>query len=170
MNICDPKKILLPVDLSLISKEVLRAGLELGRQREAEVCVLHVVRGTDQMAYYSGEFSGAIGLERVDEDSKRLAEARLEKILQETTASTNVRQIIATGDPINEIVQCAELENIDLIIMATHGRRGLSRLLFGSVTEQVIRCAPCPVLAIREENREPLSIRVGQQHENVALN
>jgi nucleotide-binding universal stress UspA family protein len=170
VEIYDPKAILLPVDFSVMNKTVLRAGLELGRRREAEVCVLHVVRGTDYMAYYSGEFSGGLSLERVDEDSKMEAKSQLEKMLREVAAGPNVRQIVATGDPVNEIVRHAEFENIDLIVMATQGRRGVSRLLFGSVTEQVIRCAPCPVLAIRHQGHDPVSIRVEQRQESAVLN
>ncbi len=76
MEIYNQKKILVPVDFSLMSKEVLRAGIEIGKHRDAEVCALHVIR---HIAYYAGEYSGAVGMERVDEESRVFAESRLGK-------------------------------------------------------------------------------------------
>ena len=168
MRLYDPKNILVPVDLSLMSKEVLRAAIEIGKHRAADVCALYVMRGTDHIAYYAAEFSGTIGMEREDKESRKLAEARLMDMLRELGGGAKVRPRIVTGDPVNEIIRHAETEDIDLIVMATHGRRGLSRLLMGSVTEQVVRCAPCPVLSIRAKAHETLSLRVGS--EKMAMN
>jgi nucleotide-binding universal stress UspA family protein len=58
------------------------------------------------------------------------------------------------GSPVNEIVEFAERENVDLIVMASHGRTGLSRLLMGSIAEGVMRKAPCPVLIVRQPATE----------------
>lgn len=168
MGIYDPKKILVPVDFSLMSKEVLRAGLEIGKRRDAEILVLHVMRGMEHIAYYAGEFSGTVGMETVDEESIAQNESRLKEMLKELGAGSRVRQSLAKGDPVGEIIRHAEEEDIDLIVMATRGRRGLSRLLLGSVTEQVIRCAPCPVLAIRAKAHQLVPIQAGA--EDAAMN
>ncbi len=168
MRIYDPKKILVPVDFSPMNKEVLRAAIEIGERRDAGVCALHVMRGSEHIAYYAGEFSGAVGMERVDEESKILAETRLRNMLNELAAGPKVRPRLVTGDPVSEIIQHAEAEDIDLIVMATRGRRGLSRLLMGSVTEQVVRCAPCPVLSIRAKAQQLSPLRFGG--EDVAMN
>jgi nucleotide-binding universal stress UspA family protein len=126
------------------------------------------MRGSEHIAYYAGEFSGVAGMERVDEESKILAETRLRNMLDELAAGSKVQPRIVTGDPVSEIIQHAEAEDIDLIVMATHGRRGLSRLLMGSVTEQVVRCAPCPVLSIRAKAHQLSSLRFSG--EDVAMN
>ena len=168
MRIYDPKKILVPVDFSPMSKEVLRAAIEIGKHRDADVCVLHVMRAAEHIAYYAGEFSGAVGMERVDEESKILTETRLRNLLNELTTGPKVKPHLVMGDPVSEIIQYAEEEDIDLIVMATQGRRDLSRLLMGSVTEQVVRCAPCPVLSIRAKEHQLASPRVGT--EDVAVN
>ncbi len=160
MEIYNPKKILVPVDFSLMSKEVLRAGIEIGKHRDAEVCALHVVRRTEHIAYYTGEYSGAAG-ERVNEESRVFAESRLGEMLRDLSAGAKVRQSLTMGDPVSGIIRHAEAEDIDLIVMATRGRRGLSRLFMGSVTEQVIRCAPCPVLAIRAKAHQLSPAHVG---------
>jgi len=57
---------------------------------------------------------------------------------------------LLSGDPGSELVHFAERENIDLIVMGTHGRTGLTRLLMGSVAEAVVRRAPCPVLTLKQ--------------------
>lgn len=168
MRIYDPKKILVPVDFSPMSKEILRAAIEIGKHRDAEVCALYVMRGSEHIAYYAGEFSGAVGMERVDEESKILAETRLRNILNELAAGPKVHSRLVMGDPVSEIIQYAEAEDIDLIVMATRGRRGLSRLLMGSVTEQVVRCAPCPVLSIRAKAHQLSPVRFGS--EDAAMN
>jgi len=168
MRIYDPKKILVPVDFSPMSKEVLRAAIEIGKHRDAEVCALHVLRGSEHIAYYAGEFSGAAGMERADEESRILAETQLKNMLNELAAGPKVQARLVMGDPVNEIIQHAEAEDIDLIVMATRGRRGLSRLLMGSVTEQVVRCAPCPVLSIRPKAHQLSPLRFGA--EDVAMN
>ncbi len=160
MEIYNPKKILVPVDFSLMSKEVLRAGIEIGKHRDAEVCALHVIRGTEHIAYYAGEYSGAVD-EKMDEESRVFAESRLGEMLRDLSAGAKVRQSFTVGDPVSEIIRHAEAEDIDLIVMATRGRRGLSRLFMGSVTEQVIRCAPCPVLAIRAKAHQLSPAHVG---------
>ena len=61
-----------------------------------------------------------------------------------------VERRLLAGDPADAIIRLAESEHIDLIVMGTHGRRGLSRLLMGSVAESVVRVAPCPVLTVKQ--------------------
>ena len=91
MGIYNPKKILVPVDFSLMSKEVLRAGIEIGKHRDAEVCALHVIRGMEHIAYYAGEYSGAVD-EKMDEESRVFAESRLGEMLRDLSAGAKVRQ------------------------------------------------------------------------------
>lgn len=161
MRLYGPKKILVPVDLSLISKEVLRAAMEIGKNNNAEVCALHVMSVADHIAFYAGEFSGTVGMEREEEESKFLCESRLAAMLNEVGAGSRVHPLIVKGDPVSEIIRLAETEDIDLIVMATRGRRGLSRLLRGSVTEQIVRYSPCPVLSMRARAHELLPCRAG---------
>jgi nucleotide-binding universal stress UspA family protein len=62
-----------------------------------------------------------------------------------------IKPVVLFGEPTREILRLAELDGFDLIVMGTHGRMGLNRFLLGSVAEQVIRRAPCPVFVIREK-------------------
>jgi nucleotide-binding universal stress UspA family protein len=62
-----------------------------------------------------------------------------------------VDTIIVQGTPFREIVEVAKTKQVDLIIMGTHGRTGMTHLLMGSVAERVVRLAPCPVMVTREK-------------------
>ena len=64
------------------------------------------------------------------------------------------RAVVIQGDPANQIVQLAEEEQVDMIVIATHGFSGWKKFMFGSVTEKVIRFAACPVLSIRAPQNE----------------
>ena len=83
-------------------------------------------------------------------DLERQATAELARVLPDAQgAKIEVTRAVMIGSPPRKIVETAEAEHVDLIVMATHGRTGLSHLLIGSVAERVVRTAPCPVLTIR---------------------
>ena len=83
-------------------------------------------------------------------DLERQASAELDRMLPEAQQATiEVTRSVVVGSPFRKIIETAEAEHVDLIVMATHGRTGLSHLLIGSVAERVVRTAPCPVLTIR---------------------
>ena len=84
------------------------------------------------------------------------AEERLNELIGEvTTPGTNIRTIVGRGDAASEIVRIAEKENVDVIVIATHGMTGWRRVVFGSVAERVVRLAKCPVLTTRVSQAEP---------------
>ena len=71
-------------------------------------------------------------------------------------AGYEVSAQVRFGDPAQEIVDCADEEEMDLVVMATHGRSGVSRLVLGSVAERVLRHAPVPVVVLRPANKRTL--------------
>ena len=84
------------------------------------------------------------------------AEERLNELVGEvTTPGTHIRTIAGHGDAASEIVRIAEKENVDMIVIATHGMAGWRRVVFGSVAERVVRLAKCPVLTTRVSQAEP---------------
>ena len=84
------------------------------------------------------------------DELRESAEKSLQDIVAEkTTASQSTHIVIGYGDAANEIVRTVEKENIDLIVIATHGATGIEHQLIGSVTEKVVRQAPCPVFTIK---------------------
>jgi nucleotide-binding universal stress UspA family protein len=134
------KQILVPIDFSEPSLAGLDYAIELSRTFKASVLVLFVV----EVIYYAGESLGLLL-----DDQRRRARADLDR-LAGTLAKRRVKfdTLLETGLPAQAIADTAHKRKIDLIVMATHGRTGLSHMLLGSVAERVVRTAPCPVLTI----------------------
>jgi nucleotide-binding universal stress UspA family protein len=141
--------ILHPTDFSERSQCALRLAAALARDYGARLIVLHVT--APPVAVY-GEVAV---LPAGDEDNTRL-EGELRQI---RVPDRNVRleHQLQTGDPVTEILAVAESASADLIVMGTHGRTGLARLLMGSVAEHVLRQARCPVLTVRTPFLERLA-------------
>ncbi len=162
MKIYEPKKILVPVDFSELSQSVIQAAMEIGEVRNAEVEVLHVAKEPKIPAYYGDgytpygdSYTTSTGFpNNLREDTRTRIENRLESMARKISPRTKVKTTLLWGDPAKAIVQVAKSGNFDLIVMATHGREGMNRLFIGSVTEEVIRRAPCPVFAIRAKVME----------------
>ena len=86
----------------------------------------------------------------LEQHKKTLGEFVAEK-LGDAGAGLRMRQLVDAGQPCGAIVDCAEKEGVDLIVMSSHGRSGLSPMLVGSVTGRLVRTAPCPVLVVPTE-------------------
>ena len=144
MNI---QHILAPTDFSERSKQGLTSALELAEAFGAELLLLHVVEPPPYPV--EGIVSSHLGATLLD-DLERQASNDLAQMLSETQRSkVEVARRVVVGIPYRKIVEVAEEEKSDLIVMTTHGRTGLSHLVMGSVAEKIVRTAPCPVLTIR---------------------
>jgi universal stress protein A len=131
------KKILAPTDFSDLSVRGVRYACQLAKDVEAEVTIFNVV-----IVDESG-----INKREVEEHKQRLDEF-VAKNVDDVGANLRIRKVVDAGQPYGAIVDCAEKERIDLIVMSSHGRSGLSRMLIGSVTDKVLRGAPCPILVV----------------------
>jgi nucleotide-binding universal stress UspA family protein len=144
------KKILAPTDLSDLSSAGLRYALEMGRSRSAEVIVYHVIDLGDH--WIKREDSGPVR-EMLERHRRMLDKFLWEKFAEEMNL-TEVRQVVEFGGAVDNIVEKAEAERVDRIVMSTHGRTGIDHLLIGSVSERVIARASCPVLIIPAHKRK----------------
>jgi nucleotide-binding universal stress UspA family protein len=133
--------ILHPTDFSEHSDYAFRLACSLARDYGARVVALHVA--TPTAVVYS---EGAVPID--PEVFRADAKEKLDH-LEAPAAGPPLERRLAEGDPADEILRLAREAGADLIVMGTHGRTGLARLLMGSVAEQVVRRAPCPVLTIR---------------------
>jgi len=140
------KTILVPSDFSECSDEALAYGLELARRFNATLHLLHVVRDPFTQPW-AAEGLSASTFEVVEEWQKQ-ADARLKALVPDTDRD---RVIVVTSvtTAYDGILTYAADKEIDLIVMGTHGRAGMSHLLLGSIAERVVRHAPCPVLTVR---------------------
>jgi nucleotide-binding universal stress UspA family protein len=132
--------ILHPTDFSDRSTHALHLACALARDYGARLIILHVAT-TPTIAYGEGV---------VPPDPETLFEAERELLERLTVPdpAVAVERRFEEGDPIADILRVAQESHADLIVMGTHGRTGLSRLLMGSVAEQVVRRASCPVLTV----------------------
>jgi nucleotide-binding universal stress UspA family protein len=144
------KKILAPTDLSELSSVGLRYALEMGHSRGAEVIVYYVIDLGDQWAVKREE-SGPVR-EMLERHSRMLNTFLREKFPEELKL-TEARQVVELGGAAGNIVEKAEREGVDIIVMSTHGRTGIDHLLIGSVSEKVIGRSPCPVLVVPAHGR-----------------
>ena len=144
------RKILAPTDLSELSCIGLRRALEMGRLRGAEVIVYYVIDLADQWA--KPEHSGPVR-EMLESHKQSLDKFLREKFPEEMNL-TEVRQVVEFGGAVDNIIEKAEAEQVDRIVMSTHGRTGIDHLLIGSVSEKVIARAPCPVLIMPAHRRK----------------
>ena len=151
------KRILVPSDFSVCSDAAVRYGLELARKFGATLHLLHVVQDPASQPWGAEGF-GVPLLEVVAEWQKD-AKVRLRNAIpQEDRANAVVACTIAS--PFPEILRYAAENDIDLIVMGTHGRGGVSHMLLGSIAEKVVRRAPCPVLTVREGEHEFVDPRI----------
>jgi nucleotide-binding universal stress UspA family protein len=139
-------KILIPTDLSKLSHVALRYGMEMGLAQAAEVIVYNVISEDGQWFDKDDACNPATALVP---QQKVCLERFVRGSCPDFLDKVKVRQIVEVGAPYKEIVQKAEEEKADMIVMSTHGRTGLEHLMLGSVTEKVLAHAPCPVLSIR---------------------
>jgi nucleotide-binding universal stress UspA family protein len=158
MNI---KTILHPTDFSAASRYALELALSLARDHDSRVVLLHVL----ERPFYGDE---PVLLTRTLEDLRAEAEYWLDT-LSKPTADIETEHMTAEGDPVAEILRVATEEQADLIVLGTHGRTGLRRLLMGSVAEKVIRRATCPVLAVKMPVRQAVSETHGREEEQVVV-
>jgi nucleotide-binding universal stress UspA family protein len=138
-------RLLVPTDGSDGSARVVRHAIDLAGVHGATVHALYVVN--------SGSFAGLpmeSSWEGLDEMLRADAEAAVEEVRRiAASADVAVETSIIEGTPSREIVEYAEREGCDLVVMGTHGRGGIDRLLLGSVAEKVTRASNVPVLTVR---------------------
>ena len=140
------KKILFPVDLSEASPQVVPYVREIAEHLRAEVHVLFVAR---VMAKYATLEVPPAYISRFEEEIVKGAERKLDEFLKAYFQDLPVTARVISGEPAEEIVDYAVGEGMDLIIMGTHGRKMVERIVFGSVATHVVQQARVPVLTVK---------------------
>jgi nucleotide-binding universal stress UspA family protein len=151
MNI---RKILCPTDFSEHTDAALGYASVLAAESGAMLYIVHVDEYRDATAAL-GEAALSYPAPWAVADRCEVRQ-QLEKV-RPTRPSVDFEHRYLSGGPIREIVDFAERENVDLIVMGSHGRTGISRLLMGSVAEGVARRAPCPVMIVKQPHKDVAS-------------
>ena len=147
------KKILVPIDFSNISKDALPWATFLASHFGAELVLLHIVE-----KFPIDYLLGPELMNHTIVPLMKQAEADLEHLAGSLSKSTevNISAVVREGKPFEEICHAAKALGADLIALTTHGYTGLKHVWLGSTAERVVRHAHCPVLVVRELNRNPL--------------
>jgi len=146
------KRILVPTDFSKHSANALKYAVALAEKFGAELYLFHV---TQNLGVLIPDMVNVAPVLPPPDQMSAAAKAALDRVIRDNhlehlTVYAETRE----GSPFYEIIQYARSANIDLIVMGTHGHSGLVHVLMGSVTEKVVRKAPCPVLTVRHPEHE----------------
>jgi nucleotide-binding universal stress UspA family protein len=143
--------ILVPSDFSECSDAAVRYGLELARRFDAKLHLLHVIQDPVTQPWVAEGLS--LPLLDAVEQWQKAALQRLGAMVPAADAG-RVTVVVTIAVPYPEILRYADENSVDLIVMGTHGRSGVTHVLLGSIAERVVRRAPCPVLTVRHPERE----------------
>jgi nucleotide-binding universal stress UspA family protein len=141
------KSILFPTDFSEGSSQALQYAVDFTKKYGAKLYVVHVIY---DIAKATGWYVPHVSMDQMYQDIQEGAKKELDKFgVKELGEIKNIERTVLTGVPHEEVMNFAKKNKVDLIIMGTHGRKGIDRILFGSTAAQVVRFAPCPVLTVR---------------------
>ncbi len=162
-------RLLVAVDFSTDSKQALRYAGDIAERFESSIIVLHVMEQQamevrimerhPERPFLIGDAVGspAEGVEDLVAEQREKGYQTLQRFLPPDLARHPVELRVLIGTPFERIVETATGERIDLVVMGTHGRTGLSHWVTGSIAERVVRLAPCPVLTVKDRAHQPPS-------------
>lgn len=140
------KKILFPVDFTTATDKILPFVKDMVKAFDAKLYIIHVIRSPEEFAGFE---MGPAWYMTFEKELKKGAEKSMKRLVGDQLEDLgDVETDIKVGDIVDTIIDFVNSNDIDMIIIGTHGRKGLEKVMFGSVAEGVIKDAPCPVLTI----------------------
>ena len=140
------KRILVPTDASEYSRRALKMALELARSVKAEVVLLHVSYTPQAYWGYTISYGITVTQEQLDQNGELALDATLTGIDSEGVV---IQKRVESGHPVTIIIDQIKKDNIDLVIMGSHGYGAIAGSVLGSVSQRVLQKASCPVLIIK---------------------
>jgi universal stress protein A len=145
------KKIVCPIDFSEFTDEILKYAVNITKKFNAELHLIHIIPNLNYFTPYES-FLTPENLVAIEKNIEKEVEKDFEKVMKDINMP--LKKIVKTGVTFVEIIDYIKEEDIDLVVMGTHGRSGIEHILIGSVAEKVVRKSPCPVLTIRPRGRK----------------
>ena len=146
------KKVLFPTDFSEYSLSALPYARRFAEAFHAKLYLLHVV---EPMRVLADDLLAPASVLQMETEAEERGRARLHEIVDlPMRATLDIEERVIRGVPFAEIVRVAREEEIDLIVLATHGLSGIAHLLIGSTAEKVVRKAPCAVLTVKSPHHD----------------
>ncbi len=144
------KKILFPIDLTENASKLLPYVTAFCQKYDSTVYLLHVMQ--DVRLFYSVYVRAEAppdSLNLFQKEALKVAQKAMDRVCEEQLKGCpNFKRMLVSGDPVDEILKTIESEGIDLVIMGTHGRKGLEHIIFGSVAENVVKKSAVPVMTV----------------------
>ena len=141
------KKILFPCDLTKNASKILPYVLSVSEKYDSMIYLLHVVEGLSK--WDGGFYDSRSSMDMHQKETHKRIERCMDRLCEEQLQRCpNFHRRRVSGDPATEILKTIDSEGIDLVIMGTHGRKGLEQVIFGSVAENMVKKSPVPVLTI----------------------
>lgn len=141
------QRFLVPVDFSVYADQAVEYAIRLAGKLDARLTLLHVIQ---PLPWGDGGVGAALPYPYSQALEAEITRCMQGYLAQMAAAGIDGEMAVVHGVPFQEIVATARLQQVDLIVMGTHGRTGLPHVLLGSVAEKVVRLAPCPVLVVRQ--------------------
>lgn len=142
------RRILCASDFSSTSRKALAAATDMAATNRAALTILYA--HVPIVPLVPEQYIESRTWERVDTETRRWIERQMTRAADRAKKSgVRATAIMVTGDPATQIVRVARSKGVDLVVLGTHGRRGVAKFFLGSVAERVIATAPCPVLTVR---------------------
>ncbi len=145
------KNVITPIDFSENAQKVAEAAVTIANRFEAQLRLVYVVQNFDD---YSGFFVPPVNLPNLEEELYQSAQRKMELFIEDNEkiftgiGLKNVQSDVLRGDVAEEILNFAVEQSCDLIVMGTHGYKGLEKIMFGSIADKVVKNACCPVLTV----------------------
>lgn len=140
------KKILFPNDLSENASKIIPYVLSVAEAYNSEIYLFHVVHDLQK---WGKVYVPHASMDLFQQEAVEAAEKEMDRVgKDEFQGYANLQRKVVSGDPAGEILRIIGSEGIDLVIMGTHGRKGLEHIVFGSVAENVVKKSPVPVMTI----------------------
>ena len=142
------RRVLYASDFSQASARAFQTAIALAKASQARLMIVHVV--VPFVPVVPEQYVDPATVDRLDAEAREWARRSLDKLaLRASKTAGRVAVFLREGDPAQQIVRAARANRADLIVVGTHGRRGFSRLILGSVAERVVGTASCPVVTVR---------------------
>jgi nucleotide-binding universal stress UspA family protein len=139
-------KVLFPCDFTENSSKILPYVLSIAEKYNSQIYLLHVVQ---DLLKWGNVFIPHSSTEVYQKEAMLGAEKAMNRLCEENLQGCpNFKRIIVSGDPASKILETIQSEGIDMVVMGTHGRKGLEHAIFGSVAENVVKKSPVPVLTV----------------------
>jgi universal stress protein A len=141
------RQILYATDFSTTSRRALDTAMALAKSQKAKLTIMHVLA---PIVLVPEQYLDAVTMDRLQNEARQWSSRQLARLsTRAKNNSVKASVLLREGDAAEQIVRACRSRKSDLIVMGTHGRRGLRKFFLGSVAERVVATAPCPVVTVR---------------------